>query len=248
MINILLPMAAKQDVSDPSGISIRRQLIEIGDKAIIERVVDNYAPINIEKRFIFVIRGDDVARWHLDKTLLLLAKDCEIIPVLGETKGAACTALVAIQSINNDSPLIIANTDQLIDVSFDQVLQSFETEGADAGVITFPSVHPRWSYALTDSHNNVLEAAEKSPISRNAIAGFYYFRRGRDFVDAAMSSIYKDTNVGGQYFIAPTLNEMILKQKKVVSFAIESRDFYPLHSQKKIDECEAFLSSKKLRS
>ena len=86
-----------------------------------------------------------------------------------------------------------------------------------------------------------MEAAEKRPISRNAIAGFYYFRRGRDFVEAAMSSIYKDSNVGGQYFIAPTLNEMILIQKKIVSFTIESQNYYPLLSQKKIDQCEEFL-------
>jgi dTDP-glucose pyrophosphorylase len=243
MINILLPMAAKQDVVDSSGITIRRQMIEVGDKTIIERVIENYSNIKREKRFIFVIRADDSSRWHLDKTLALLVPDSLTITLTGETKGAACTALLAIKAINNDDALIIANTDQIIDVDFDEVIEAFEYQNADAGTICFPSVHPRWSYVLTDEAGRVFEATEKRPISKNAIAGFYYFSRGKDFVDAAMSTIYKDSNVNGQYFIAPTFNELILQQKLVVSYQMQSHNYHPLHSQKRIDQYEAYIRS-----
>ena len=107
----------------------------------------------------------------------------------GETKGAACSCLLAINHIPPDDPLIVANADQIIDWDLNAVLSYFEEGDFDAGTICFESVHPRRSYVAVDEQGEVVEAAEKKPISRNAIAGFYYYRRGSDFIQAAMKSI-----------------------------------------------------------
>jgi len=131
------------------------------------------------------------ARTHLRNVLKLLAPSCEIIVVDGLTAGAVCTALLAIEHINNETPLVIANADQLVEVDLCDVIQSFEQQSLDAGTLVFDSVHPRWSYVRLDEHGYVIEAAEKRPISRYATAGIYYFREGRRFVKAAMEMIKK---------------------------------------------------------
>lgn len=121
--------------------------------------------------------------------------------------------VLAISNIKNDYPLIIANFDQLFDDSPQDLIARLQD--GDAGVVTFESVHPRWSYVRLDEQGFVVETAEKRPISREAISGLYYFRRGKDFVEAAMRSIQKDSSVNGNFYIAPTLNELILQGKKI---------------------------------
>ncbi len=77
----------------------------------------------------------------------------------GLTAGAVCTALLAIEHINNETPLVIANADQLVEVDLCDVIQSFEQQSLDAGTLVFDSVHPRWSYVRLDENGCVIEAA-----------------------------------------------------------------------------------------
>jgi ribosomal protein L31 len=114
-------------------------------------------------------------------------------------------------------------------------------EGSDAGVITFKSLHPRWSYVRLDEHQRVVETSEKRPISRNAIACIYYFKIGRDFVESAMSIVQKDSHVNGIFYISSTLNEMILKEKSVTSIEVETSKYHTFYTPQKIKEYESNL-------
>jgi dTDP-glucose pyrophosphorylase len=176
---------------------------------------------------------------------LLTENNCEIIKIAGETKGAVCSSLMAIQHINNDEPLIIANADQIIDTDFDDVITQFERRDVDAGVICFESVHPKWSYVRLDKHGKIIETAEKRPISKNAIAGFYYFNKGKDFVKAGMLLVEKDANVGGLYFVAPTYNELVLDNKNLEIIRITDKQYHSFYSPQKIKEYEEWLKTQK---
>ena len=98
--------------------------------------------------------------------------------------------------------------------------------GYDGGVAIFDDVHPRWSYVRLDDTGMVIEAAEKRPISRNAVAGFYYFKRASSFFDAAKRMILKNADVGGSFFVCPTFNEMILQHKRVGVYSIQKSEYY----------------------
>jgi dTDP-glucose pyrophosphorylase len=155
-----------------------------------------------------------------------------------ETKGAACSVLMAIDKINNGEPLIIANADQLFDIDLNKVLDTFDKNSVDAGVICFEAVHPRWSFVRLNEKNKIIETAEKRPISKNAIAGFYYFKQGKDFVAAAMGSIRKDANVDGLYYISPTFNELVLSSKNLEIFSIPKEKYHTFYTPQKIKEYE----------
>lgn len=89
----------------------------------------------------------------------------------------------------------------------------------------FRSVHPRWSFVALDKDGYVNETSEKRPISDMATAGCYYFKHGKDFVEAAFNTIRKDVNYNGSYYICSTYNELILTQKKVGVYEIPSKDY-----------------------
>ncbi len=215
-----------------------KPLIEIGSKTLIERVIENLYLNKFDVQYTFVLRDVDCRKFHLDSTLNIITNNkCNIVRIDNETKGAACSALMAIRYISNDFPLIIANSDQLFDDSFSDLISEFIH--SDAGVVTFESVHPRWSYVRVDGNGFVLETAEKRPISRNAIAGLYYFRKGKDFVNAAMLSIEKDANVNGDFYIAPTLNELVLQGKMIKTVKIENHRYHTFYTPQKINEFEA---------
>jgi len=231
-------MAGKSVFFNESDYPFPKPLIEIGNKTIIEHVIANLSSVGSDVNFIFVISTDECRKFHMDSSLnIITGHQCKIVRMDNETKGAACSALMAIQHIANEMPLIIANSDQLFDDSLKDMIAEFGR--ADAGVVTFESVHPRWSYVRVDQNGLVVETAEKRPISRNAIAGLYYFRHGQDFVKAAMLSIQKDASINGLFYIAPTLNELILIGKKIITFKVDPNRYHTFYTPQKVKEFEA---------
>lgn len=239
MLNVLIPLGASSQIFENTSSPYPKPLAEISGKPMIQRVIENLSSaIAEDKRFIFILREEDCNRFHLDSTVRLLAGDNAIIMKLQkETQGAACSALLAVQLIGNDEPLIIANGDQLFDVELDPYLQQFRSEGADAGCLYFDSVHPRWSY-LRMENGQIIETAEKRPLSRKAIAGFYYFASGSYFVEAAKNMIRKDAQVAGQFYISPVMNEMVLANKRLRAYSVPNEAYHTLYSRQKVEEYE----------
>lgn len=147
-----------------------------------------------------------------------------------------CSALLAVELIENDDPLLVVNSDQIFEFDLNAKLAEFENY--DAGVLSFESIHPRFAYVKCDERNLVLEAFEKRPMSKNAVAGFYYFKKGRFFVEAAKRTIRKDMSLNGKFFIAPLLNELILQNKKILNNKIDKNAYHTFYSKEKINEYE----------
>lgn len=237
MINILIPLAGTNQFFNESEYPYPRPLIEINGKTMIEHVINNFDTIKKEKQFIFIVNNNDCKKYHLDNVLNLLTdQTCKIIKIDGETKGAACSAMMAIEYINNDTPLIIANADQLFDDNLEDIISNFKDK--DGGVVSFESIHPRWSYARVNEENCIVETAEKRPLSKHAIAGFFYFKNGKDFINSAMSMIQKDASVNGLYYISQTLNEMVLQNKKLIVSMIDNNRYHTFYTPQKIQEYE----------
>ena len=239
MINILIPLASKSGFFKGPEYIYPEILNEVKGKTMIEAVIENYSIIEEEKKYIFILNKEESDRYHIDNILKLVTdSNCEIIKLSGETKGAVCSCLMGIDYINNDNSLIIANGNQVIDKNLNDVLVDFKNRDLDSGVICFDSVHPKWSYVKLDEDGSVEETTEKNPISKNAIAGFYYFKKGKDFINSAMKLIEKDANYEGKYYIAPTINELILENKKIGIFKIKNEQYHSFYSPQKIKEYE----------
>ncbi len=236
MTNVLIPSMGKSLFFKDSYFP--KQMIEVGGKTILEHVVENFKTLD-DYHFIFVFEHKDCAEFHLDESVKILTdNDADVLVLENQTAGALCTSLMATPWINNSEQLIIANCDQILDVNYQEVIKTFEEKSCGAGAITFDSVHPRWSYVKIDDEDNVVEVAEKRPLSKHAIAGFYYFDQGKKFIEAAERVILKDNNINGMYYISSSLNEMILKGEKVGYFEISRDKYHSFYSPEKLKEYE----------
>ena len=224
-----------------------KPLIEIQGKTMIECAIESLSSLTEDKKFTFIVNDCDARKFHLDSVLRLLVGDEAVVfKQSSSTKGAACTLLLAIDELNNDDPLFIANSDQVFNFNLTEAKEYFTEKNADAGVVCFESVHPRWSYAAIESGSTrVIEVSEKRPISKNAIAGIYYFKRSKDFIEMAMRTIRKDASINGQFYVAPTLNEMILDHKAVEMFKVPNESYHSLYTREKLKSYQDSLERKK---
>lgn len=239
ILNIIIPIAGTSELFEKAGYIYPKPLIEINGKPMIELVLENLLTIDMEKKFTFIIREEDSLNFHLDNTLRLLVPDANVVTIKKPTQGALCSVLMSIDNIQSTDALLILNGDQLIDTDLDKVVRHFVKDEADAGVLTFSSVHPRWSFARTDESNRVVETAEKNPISKNAIAGFYYFSNAAMFIEAASNVLLKDTRVNDYFFISSAINEYVLMNKKVLNVSIGAEQYHSFYSPQMIQEYES---------
>ena len=226
-MNIVILLAGPSDAFSESGYKYPKALVEVRNRPIIEHVVDNIRPLFHENnKIIFVTRENDNTKFYLDNILQLLVPGSSVVPVYGNTSGAAISTLLSIEKIDNSKSLLIINGDQIIDENLLELVNRLK--GSDGGTVVFKSVHPRWSYVRCDEQGYVVEAAEKKPISNLATAGFYYYKRASDFIKFAKQMIMKDAHIDNNFYVCPVFNEMILAQKKITITEIDSNKYHSL--------------------
>lgn len=211
-LNVLIPMAGAGSRFAQAGYTFPKPLIEVRGKPMIQVVVEN---LNIQANYIFLVQKEHYEKYNLKYLLNLIAPNCKIVQVDGVTEGAACTTLLAKELIDNDQPLVMANSDQFIEWDSNNVMYSFQADGIDGGILTFKATHPKWSYAKLDENGFVSEVAEKKPISDNATVGVYYWKKGSDYVKYAEQMIEKNIRVNNEFYVCPVFNEAIADGKKI---------------------------------
>jgi len=212
-MNVLIPMAGAGKRFAEAGYTFPKPLIPINDKPMIQWVVEN---LNIDARFIFICQKEHLQRYALGALLNLVAPGCKIVEIDGITEGAACTTLLAKELIDNDRPLLLANSDQFVaDFNSNQFMYSMVADEIDGGLLAFESTHPKWSFARLGNDGFVAEVAEKKPISNIATVGIYYWKKGSDYVKYAEQMIAKNIRVNNEFYVCPVFNEAIRDGKKI---------------------------------
>lgn len=211
-MNVLIPMAGAGSRFSQAGYTFPKPLIEVNGKPMIQVVVEN---LNVDANYIYLVQESHYEKYNLQYLLNLITPNCTIIKVNGVTEGAACTTLLAEHLINTDDPLLIANSDQYVEWNSNECLYAFNAEGIDAGIVTFESTHPKWSYAKLNNEGFVQEVAEKKPISNEATVGIYFWKKGKDYVKYANQMIDKNVRTNNEFYVCPVFNEAIQDNKKI---------------------------------
>jgi HAD superfamily hydrolase (TIGR01509 family) len=211
-MNVLIPMAGAGSRFAAAGYTFPKPLIEVNGKPMIQVVVDN---LNVDAHFIFICQKEHYEKYNLQSVLNLIAPGCDIVQVDGLTEGAACTTLLAKELINNDEPLLMANSDQFVEWNSNECLYAFTADSIDGGIVTFQATHPKWSFAKLGEDGFVSEVAEKNPISDMATVGIYYWKKGSDYVKYAEQMIEKNIRTNNEFYVCPVFNEAIGDGKKI---------------------------------
>lgn len=221
MLNIVVPMAGAGSRFVAAGYVDPKPLVRVHGVPMIRLVIENLRP-RLEHRFIFLCQDAHLRKYDLAAMLQCWAPGSEVIPLQGLTEGAACTVLCAKSLIDNDTELMIANSDQYVDTDINQYLNAMRARSLDAQIMTMKAKDPKWSFIKMSKDGYVNAVVEKVVVSDEATTGIYNFKLGRDFVRAAETMVREGLRVNGEFYVAPTYNQLIAQGCKVGHYNVGS--------------------------
>ena len=225
-INIVIPMAGAGSRFVKAGYKDPKPFIDVDGKTMIERVLDNLQYPNA--RYILIARKE-----HLESRLDLASAikkkyNVEFITIDKLTEGTVCTVLHARKLINNNIPMVIANSDQIIDIKFEDFVNDCLQRHLDGSIMTFldEERNPKWSFAKVDERGFVIEVKEKQLISNRATVGIYMWQKGKDFIDSSIDMIAENERVNNEFYTCPTYNYLIENGKKIGIYDIKFEEMH----------------------
>jgi NDP-sugar pyrophosphorylase family protein len=192
------------------GYDLPKPLLPLHGAPMIEVVVRNLMPSQ-PARFVFICRQEHLDHYGFGPALRQAAPGCVVVPIESVTEGAACTVMLAEPAVDPGDTLIIANSDQWVDHDIDAHLELLRRDRLDGLIMTMSADDPKWSFVELDSVARVTNVVEKEVVSHEATVGIYTFARASDYFSAARAMIAADKRVNGEFYVAPTYNELIGK-------------------------------------
>jgi NDP-sugar pyrophosphorylase family protein len=204
-----------------AGYEKPKPFIDVAGKPMIVRVLENLA--YPDARYILIAREEHLQQEKVLVTWIEKNYNVTFVTVDDLTEGTACTVLYARSLIRSQTPVVIANSDQIIDIKFKDFINDAITRKLDGSILTFidEERNPKWSFAKLDAEGLVTEVQEKKPISSHATVGIYLFSNGVEFIESAVQMIIENDRVNGEFYTCPTYNYMIRQGRKVGIYNIE---------------------------
>ena len=235
MINIVIPMAGLGSRFSQAGYAKPKPFIDVAGMPMICRVME-HMPFD-DARFILIARQEhlkveaDTVRWIGERF------NATFIGVDKLTEGTVCTVLYAHDLIDNDTPLLIANSDQFVEMDLNNYVRDCFDRKLDGSILTFEDkfLDPKWSFAKIDEAGLVTETQEKKAISPWATVGFYFFSKGKYFVESALDMIVRNERVNNEFYVCPVYNHSIRRGLKIGIYNIEEEAMKCLGTPQDLD-------------
>ena len=226
MINIVIPMAGAGSRFAQAGYEKPKPFIDVAGKPMIVRVLENLD--YPEARYILIAREEHLQQEKELVTWIVKNYNVTFVTVDSLTEGTACTVLYARSLIRSQTPVVIANSDQIIDIKFKDFINDAITRKLDVSILTFidEERNPKWSFAKLDGEGLVTEVQEKKPISSHATVGIYLFSNGEEFIESVMQMIIENDRIQGEFYTCPTYNYLIRQGRKIGIFNIDSTQMH----------------------
>ena len=202
-MNIIIPMAGLGARFTNYGFTTNKYLLPtdlMQTKMIENAILTLNIPSHIQPiHFIFIIREENgiiekSLRNDLEQLCQKHSYQCTILSTDHLTEGPTCTAYLARSLIDNDIPLMISNSDQILDWDCEHFLE--KCSNYDGAVLTYKPDY-ELIYGNKDKHSFVridiettlpVEFSEKIVISDDALVGVHYYKKGKYFIEGAEST------------------------------------------------------------
>ena len=236
-LNILIPMAGRGSRFREVGYTDSKPFIDVNGKPMIQRVIENLdIEFDSDYEMILICLREDYDKYDFSIFDDIIGhENWEVICLPKLTEGAAQTLLSAKSYINNDTPMLSLNSDQLVEWDNEKMFREFDKH--DGGIPCFYGEGNAWSYAGIDEDGFVTEVVEKKQISKYATAGYYYWSKGSDFVKYAEQMIEENSRTNGEFYVAPVYDWAIRDGKKITIGMVDE-----LHSLGTPEHLEEYLS------
>jgi len=213
LLRVVIPMAGAGSRFAREGFYVPKPFLRLPEGPMWEAVVRNLVPPSVRSRTEVHVVVQGVHAEHLQHTSIDgVPVHVHVVPAL--TEGPACTVLTLRAALDDDVPLLVGNSDQLMEWDAEAFFRLLRHPSYDGAVSTF--YHPcpddvKWSYARAGADGTMAQIVEKRYIGPDASTGIYGWARSRDFVRAADDMIAADDRTNGEFYVAATYNHAIAR-------------------------------------
>lgn len=230
-MQIIVPMSGFGERFRRAGYDVPKPLIEVEGKPIIAHVIDLFPG---EKRFLFICNQD-----HLDEPAYrmreILAQYCpggEIVAIPPHKLGPVNAVVQVAEQIDPDEPTIINYCDFTCYWDYNAFKTYAQQTGCDGAIPCYRGFHPHMlgsvNYAYVRETNGWIDDIQEkkpwtdTPMNEYASSGTYYFRSGRQALDACRKSMQRpELALNGEYYVSLAYKPMLDEKKRVGVFEIE---------------------------
>jgi len=243
-INIIIPAAGLGSRFSDAGFKETKFLlpVDINLTSMIEKAITTLVMKyeNILFNFLFILRKTNTKKdIELENNLHNICKklnsECFIKWIDYVTEGPASSAYLVKDLINNDIPIIISNSDKILDWNF--LLFLNKCKNYDGCVLTYNPPYKfnigdkdKHSFVRFDNNDNPIEFVEKTAISREALVGVHYYRSGRLFIET-YDYLYKN-NIRApnrEFYLSYTYQALLNMGYSVGTYKLPiDNSFYPV--------------------
>jgi len=237
VINVIIPMAGQGKRFKDAGYELPKPFIDVNGKPMIERVLDNLNILNA--KYILLAQSEHIKSYQNYFDHLISKFNVSVLEVPKLTEGAAITTLASFSLINNEIPILIANSDQILDLDFNTFIEDAKNRNLDGSILVFEDTNPKWSFVKVDSSGYFIELKEKVVISNLATVGVYYFSSGNIYLKSVIDMIIQNDRTNNEFYIAPAYNYLKSNySNKISTYLI---DKYKMHGIGTPDDLESYL-------
>ena len=224
----LIPAAGRGKRFADVGYKIMKPLIHVNGKPMIVKSVENLPPTT---KTIFVC-SENQLKDGLEDVLKKDFPGCHIISVKETTPGMVNTCLLAKDLWNPKKPLLISACDYDMHYDVEKFNNLIKNPIIDVVIWTFRNHecvfrNPKaYAYVAVDGNGNATRIVEKATISDSpgndhAVVSVFWYRTAKLFEDGAVKLLEAKHTVGGEYYVATSINKLIEAGKRVVPFEVE---------------------------
>jgi dTDP-glucose pyrophosphorylase len=237
VLQVVIPMAGLGSRFMDYGFQTNKYLLPIDTSLtpMIELAITSLN-ISVPARYLFILREqpDTLKVIELLKTIAEKYKlEYKILTIQELTEGPASTVYLAKELLNLDEPLLVSNSDQVLDWNFDHFYDRCQQyEGC---VLTYKPEYPlilgekdKHSFLRIDESDLVCQFAEKIVLSEHALVGVHYYKTAQLFVEAYQQMVQTNLRApNGEFYLSLTY-QVLLEQHKSVGYSEIKGTFYPV--------------------
>ena len=221
---IVIPMAGLSSRFFKAGYTEPKYMLPAHGIPLFDHAVLSFKAYFETTEFVFIVRSDyNTAQFVESRCQILGIKDYQIVSLAADTRGQAETVYLGIEDCDDALPITIFNIDTFRP---NFTLPNVADEG-DGYLEVFKGEGSNWSYAKPKSpdSNQVIETAEKNPISDLCSTGLYHFAHAGDFKRAFQLEAAKPISEWQkqELYIAPLYNYLI-EEGKDIRYHLIARD------------------------
>jgi len=220
-LKIVIPTAGWAKRVRPQTWSKPKPLISVAGKAAIDHLLDSFQtiPAGMKAEYTLIL-GQYLGEAQIPPHMQEHHPDLTVhYAVQSEMKGQSDAIWMGREFISG--PTIVIYSDTLIETDF----SFLEDEPNDAVAWVKPVPDPRrFGVAELDASGLVTRLIEKPATTENnlAVVGCYYFREGRDLIEAIAEQVRLGLTFRGEYFLVDAINLLLERGARMRTETVES--------------------------